>query len=120
MRGCSGKNASLRDFPGDPVVKTSPSNAGGEGSIPGRELRSHMPQGQKTKTQNRSNLVTDSVKTLKMVHIKKHLLIKGELELRLEGKAGLEGLTPSLGLVRDRDRVIIRQSGGHHQAKGHH
>ena len=92
MQGCSGKNASLRDFPGDPVVKTSPSNAGGEGSIPGRELRSHMSQGQKTKTQNRSNLVTDSVKTLKMVHIKKHLVIKGELELRLEGKAGLEDL----------------------------
>ena len=25
-----------RDFPGGPVVKTSPSNAGGAGSIPGR------------------------------------------------------------------------------------
>ena len=25
----------LRDFPGGPVVKTSPSNAGGAGSIPG-------------------------------------------------------------------------------------
>ena len=59
------------DFPGGPVVKTSPSNAGGEGSIHGRELRSHMPRGQKTKTENRSNLVTDSIKTLKMVHIKK-------------------------------------------------
>ena len=47
----------MGDFLGGPVVKTSPSNAGGEGSIPGRELRSHMPHGQKTKTQNRSNLV---------------------------------------------------------------
>ena len=37
------------DFPGGPVVKTLPSNAGGEGSIPGRELRSHMARGQKTK-----------------------------------------------------------------------
>ena len=55
-----------------------------------------------------------------MVHIKKRLLMKGELELRLEGKAGLEGQTPSLGLLRDRDRVIIRQSGDHHRAKGHH
>ena len=36
-----------------------------------RELRSHMPRGQKTKTQNRSNIVTNSIKTLKMVHIKK-------------------------------------------------
>ena len=60
------------------------------------------------------------MKTLKMVHIKKRLLMKGELELRLEGKAGLEGQTPSLGLLRDRDRVIIRQSGDHHRAKGHH
>ena len=25
----------MRDFPGDPVVKTSPSNAGGTGLIPG-------------------------------------------------------------------------------------
>ena len=31
------------------------------------ELRSHMPRGQKTKTLNRSNIVTNSIKTLKMV-----------------------------------------------------
>ena len=36
----------FRDFPGGPVVKTSPSNAG-------------------------SDIVTNSIKTLKMVHIKK-------------------------------------------------
>ena len=36
-------------LPCSPVVKISLSNAGGEGSIPGRELKSHMPQGQKTK-----------------------------------------------------------------------
>ena len=36
-----------RDFPGGPVVKTSPSSAGGAGSTPGRELRSHVPRGQK-------------------------------------------------------------------------
>ena len=36
-------------FPGSPVVKTSPSNAEGVGSIPGR-LRSHMPHSQKMKT----------------------------------------------------------------------
>ena len=36
------------------------------------ELRSHMPQGQKTKTQNRSNIVTNLIKTLKMVHVKKN------------------------------------------------
>ena len=55
----------MGDFSGSPVVKTLPSKAGGEGSTPGRELRSYMPQGQKTKTQNRSNLVTDSIKTFK-------------------------------------------------------
>ena len=32
------------------------------------ELRSHMPWGQKN--QNRSNIATNSTKTLKMVHIK--------------------------------------------------
>jgi len=46
-----------------------PRNSGGVGLI--GELRSHMPHGQKTKTYNRSNIVTNSVKTLKMVHIKK-------------------------------------------------
>ena len=40
------------------------------------ELRSHMPQGQKTKTQNRSNIVTNLIKTLKMVHVKKKFLKK--------------------------------------------
>ena len=31
------------DFPGHPMVKTLPSNAGGVGLIPGWALRSHMP-----------------------------------------------------------------------------
>ena len=38
------------DFLGGPVVKKLPSNAGGAGWIPGGELSSRMPQGQKTKT----------------------------------------------------------------------
>ena len=37
------------------------------------ELRSHMPRSQKTKTENKSKVVTNSMKTLKMVHIKKIL-----------------------------------------------
>ena len=32
-----------------------------------------MPFGQKSKTQNRSNIVTNSIRTLKMFHIKKIL-----------------------------------------------
>ena len=34
-----------RDFPGGPVVKTLPCNAGNADSIPVGELRSHMPRG---------------------------------------------------------------------------
>ena len=44
--------------------------------IPVGELGSHVPHGQKTKTENRSNIVTNSIKTLKMVHIKKYIYIK--------------------------------------------
>ena len=33
------------------------------------ELGSYMPPGQKTKTWNKSNIVTNSIKTLKMVHM---------------------------------------------------
>ena len=36
-----------------------------------REPRSHMTCGQKTKKENRNNIVENSVKTLKIVHIKK-------------------------------------------------
>ena len=37
------------------------------------ELRFHMPCSQKTKTKNGSNIVTNSIKTLKMVRIKKKI-----------------------------------------------
>ena len=37
------------DFPGGPVVKTSPSNARGGGSIRGGELRSYVPPEKKKK-----------------------------------------------------------------------
>ena len=40
------------------------------------ELGAHKPQGQKTETQSRSNIVADSIKTLKIVHIKKKNLKK--------------------------------------------
>ena len=43
-----------------------------------REIRSHMPQGQKTKTENRKNIVINSIKTLKMVHIKEKKNLKKE------------------------------------------
>ena len=58
-----------RDFPGVPVVKTSPCSAESGVSIP-RQVRSHMLPGQKPK-QNRNSVVTNSVKTLKWSTAKK-------------------------------------------------
>ena len=55
------------DFLDGPVVKTSPSNAGVAGSIPGQGTKipdASMPKKKKDK-------VTNSIKTLKMIHIKK-------------------------------------------------
>ena len=41
------------------------------------ELRSHRPQGKKTKTlKKRRNTVTNSIKTFKMVHIQKKKILK--------------------------------------------
>ena len=45
------KKGAPGDFPGGPVIKTSPSNAGGAVRFLAGELRSHMPPGQK-KDQN--------------------------------------------------------------------
>ena len=61
-----------RDLPGSTVVNISPSNAGGAGLIPGWGIK--MPHDSWPKNQNinnRSNVVTDSIKTLEMVNIKK-------------------------------------------------
>ena len=65
-----GQKFLLRDFPGGPVVKTLPSKAGAVGSIPGQEAKIPGTRGQKNKTQNRSSVATDSIKTLKTAHIK--------------------------------------------------
>ena len=61
-----------RDFSGSPVIKTSPSNAGGVGLIPG--LAAKIPLAAWPK--NQSSVVTDSIKTLKTVYIKKKILEK--------------------------------------------
>ena len=54
------------------MVKTLLSIAGVTVPALVRKLRSHLPQGQNTKDmKNRSNIVTNSIKTFKMVHIKK-------------------------------------------------
>ena len=61
---------SRENFLGGPAFKTSPSNAGVSGLIPGWEAKiSHASWPKKKKQKNRSNVVTSSIKTLKMVHI---------------------------------------------------
>ena len=42
----------------------------------GRKLRSHMPHSQKTKIKNRSNIVINSIKDLKIVNFQKKILKK--------------------------------------------
>ena len=49
-QGNANQNHSERDFPGDPVVKTSPSNAGAAGSIPGQGAK--IPHVLQPKNQN--------------------------------------------------------------------
>ena len=71
-----------RDFPGGPVVKTSPSNTGGAGLIAG--WGTEIPQASRPADQNinnRSNIITKSIKTLKMLHIKNTLLKKKRKEM---------------------------------------
>ena len=60
------------------MVKTSPSNAGSAGLISGREVKIPHALWPKNQTKNRKNIVTNSIKTLKMVHIQKIFLKKGK------------------------------------------
>ena len=66
------------DSPCGPVVGTLPSNSGSMGSIPGEEARTPtcpVPTTHPLKNKKRSNVVTNSMKIFKMVHIsllKKH------------------------------------------------
>ena len=48
-----------------------PFPTGGAGSTPGCGAKTPGALGPKNKTENRNNIVTNSMKTLKMVHIKK-------------------------------------------------
>ena len=56
----------VRDYPGGPVVNTSPSNMVRIQSLV-RELRPHMPWGQKKPKHKTSSVVTNSIKTLKKI-----------------------------------------------------
>ena len=64
--------AHVWNFPRGPEVNTGPSNAGGVGSLPGQGAK--IPHDWQPKNQNikhRNNIVTNSIKALKMVHSKK-------------------------------------------------
>ena len=60
----------FRDFPDGPVVKTSPCNAGGTSLIPGWGAKTPHISQPKKKKKAKAEVVKNSIKTLKMVHIK--------------------------------------------------
>ena len=55
------------------MVKTSPSNSGGVGSIPSCGAKIPQASRPKTKTLIRSNVVTNSIKTFKKVTLSTHM-----------------------------------------------
>ena len=55
------------------MVKTRPSNAREAGLVPDPELRSHMPRGQKYKTQKQKQCCSRLNEDVKMVHVEKVL-----------------------------------------------
>ena len=64
----------IGDFVGGLIDWTLPSSAAGAGLIPGRRAKiTHVSKGQKKKKKkkNRDNIVTNSINTLKTVHLKK-------------------------------------------------
>ena len=61
--------SSHQNFPGGPVVKISPSNAGGADSVPGRGAKILRPSWPKNIKQEQ--YCNKFIQTLKMVHIKK-------------------------------------------------
>ena len=67
-----------RDFPDAPVVKILPARAGSAGSIADQgyfllNIHEGISSWPKNKECNRRNIVTNSIQTFKMVHIKKKI-----------------------------------------------
>ena len=57
------------DFLGSPMVKISPSNTRGVGSVFGWDSTSQMAKNKKQNINRRSNTVTNSIKTFKRIYI---------------------------------------------------
>ena len=85
------------------MVKTASSNVGCVGSVSGWGAKILHVVAKKTKeTQSRSDIVTDSTKTLKVVHIKKKKsLKKSQIFLNLSYFVHLE-----LRFFKDRDLIF--------------
>ena len=73
--------AEHRDFPGDRVVKTSPSKAEAAGSIPG--WGDDIPHASCPKHQNmkQKHIEPNSIETLKMIHIKRKKKILKKIKM---------------------------------------
>ena len=61
------------NFPGSPVAKISPSNPEGLGLIPGQGAKIPHASGLRNQNIQQKKWVTNSMKTLKMVHIQKKI-----------------------------------------------
>ena len=68
------------------MVKTSPSNTGDAGLISGWGIKIPHSSWPKNQSINRSNIVSDSIKTFKMVHIKKKKTFKKKKEIKKKQK----------------------------------
>ena len=60
-----------RDFPGGPVVKTSPSNAGGVGSIPDQRAKTPFASSQNQSIKQKQNYNKFNKGFKKLVHMQK-------------------------------------------------
>ena len=65
------KGKTIKEGRGSPVEDFT-SNAGGTGSNPSLGAKIHMPHSQKTRAQNRSNTVTNTIKTFKKWYTHTH------------------------------------------------
>ena len=68
------------------MVKTSPTNTGDAGLISGWGIKIPHSSWPKNQSINRSNIVSDSIKTFKMVHIKKKKTFKKKKEIKKKQK----------------------------------
>ena len=77
-----------RDFPGGPVVKTSPSNAGGVGSIPCWGTKMPCDLWQKKQNIRQKQYCNKFNKDFKMIHIEKNLKKKEQKMRKIKKETG--------------------------------